>query len=331
MKIVYMFPGQSSRYPEMIKKLLALGTWNGELLDRAAETLGRDLRAHFDPRNEQMFARNRDVQIGVFLANQMFCESLRQAEVEADLSLGLSLGEYNHLVHIGALGFEEALRLLEMRGRAYERGPEGAMASVFPIEFDDLRQVVASARRHGELEIAIRNAPLQHVIAGERRALEAALAILEEEHFVQGVAIENRIPMHTELFHSVAQDFRPALESVAWRRPRLPYLPNAVGRFVDEPTRDDFIELMARHVWRPVLWRESIDFLTARYGDPVFVEVGPRATLYNLLGKKWKNNLKYKTDSPDDLRASFQALGSALAAALGEELTDGIYRTPIAA
>lgn len=323
MRIVYMFPGQSSRYPDMIEKLLALGPWNGDLIDQASETLGRDLRRQFDPRNEQMFARNRDVQVGIFLANHMSCESLRQAGVEAGLSLGLSLGEYNHLVHIGALGFEDALRLLEMRGREYERGPAGVMASVFPIEFDALRSVLSRIEGIGSLEIAIRNAPQQHVIAGERDAVGAALTILEEEHFVHGFVIENRIPMHTELFRPVAQAFRPSLESAGWRRPLLPYLPNVTGRFADDPAHADFIELMTRHVCSPVLWRESIDFLTARYDDLVFVEVGPRATLSNLLGKNWKNNRRFKTDSTDGLRASF--------AALVEELTHGIDRAAIAA
>jgi [acyl-carrier-protein] S-malonyltransferase len=318
-----MFPGQNSRYPEMIWKLLKLGPWNREILDRASETLRRDLRAHFDPRNEAMFARNRDVQIGVFLANHMHCESLHRIGVRADHSLGLSLGEYNHLVQIGALDFDQALSLLDARGQAYERGPEGAMASVFPIDIDQLREVADSVRGLGRLEIAIHNAPKQHVIAGERRALEAALAILEEEHFVQGVVIENRIPMHTRLFGSVADAFRPALEAVVWRRPALPYLPNALGRAARSPGPAQFVELLSRHVCSPVLWRESIDFLTGRFDNLMFVEAGPRATLYNLLGKSWKSNPRYKTDSPDDLQASFMTLA--------EELTDGIHRTPIAA
>lgn len=324
MRLAYMFPGQSSRYPEMIERLLALGPWNGEILDRASEVLRRDLRAHYSRRNEAMFARNRDVQLGVFLANHMHCESLRMAGISADLSLGLSLGEYNHLLHIGALDFDQALRLLEARGRAYEQGPEGAMASVFPIAFDDLCQVTDRVRHLGRLEVAIRNAPRQHVIAGRRAALEAALAILEEEHYIQGVVIEDRIPMHTSLLEPVAGEFRPALESAAWRRPTRPYLPNAVGRFVREPGPAQFIALLSEQVSAPVLWEESIDFLDDRFTDLVLVEVGPRAVLYNLLGKRWKCEIpRYKTDSQDDLYSSIVALA--------EELSHGVDRTAVVA
>ena len=317
-----MFPGQSSRYPEMIEKLLTLGPWNGEILDRASDILCRDLRSHFSPHNEAMFLRNRDVQIGVFLANHMYCESLRHAGVTAGLSLGLSLGEYNHLVHIGALDFDQALRLLEARGQAYEQGPQGAMASVFPIEFDRLQEVVDSVRRLGQLEIAIHNAPTQHVIAGVLRAVEAALTVLEEEHFVQGVLIENRIPMHTQLFGPVADAFRPALAAIDWGWPALPYLPNVLGQVVDNPGPEQIVQLLSRHLYSPVLWRESIDFLSGLFDDLVFVEVGPRAVLYNLLGKRWKSNPRYKTDSQDGFLASFIALT--------EELTGGIFGISIA-
>jgi [acyl-carrier-protein] S-malonyltransferase len=317
-----MFPGQSSRYPEMIEKLLTLGPWNGEILERASDTLGRDLRSHFSPRNKAMFARNRDVQVGVFLANHMYCESLGVAGVTGGLSLGLSLGEYNHLVHIGALDFDQALRLLDARGQAYEQGPEGAMASVFPIAFDRLRDVVESVRHIGQLEIAIHNAPQQHVIAGALRAVEAALTVLEDEHFVQGVLIENRIPMHTQLFRPVADAFRAALAAIDWGSPALPYLPNVLGRFMENPGPDQMVELLSRHVYSPVLWRESVDFISELSDDLVFVEVGPRAVLYNLLGKRWKSNPRYRTDSQDDFLTSFISLT--------EELTGGIFGTSIA-
>ena len=53
------------------------------------------------------------------------------------------------------------------------------------------------------------------------------------------------------------------------------------------------------------------------------VEVGPRAVLYNLLSKKWQRHPKYKTDNQGDLLTSFMSLA--------EELTGGIFSTPVVA
>src|SRR5437773_1861170 len=108
-----MFPGQNSRYPEMISRLQELLPFCGNLLEEASDVVSRNLQTHFQPENSNMFALNRDVQLGVFLANHILLRALEMEGVNADASAGLSLGEYNHLVHIGALRFDDAIRLLE--------------------------------------------------------------------------------------------------------------------------------------------------------------------------------------------------------------------------
>lgn len=309
MTLVFMFPGQSSRYPEMVQRLIGLSpVANGAIVDLAADTLGRDLRRHYRADNPDIFATNRDVQVGVFLTNHLFLESLRAAGIVADRSLGASLGEYNHLVEIGALEFGAALLLVDARGIAYDSGPGGAMASVSPLELDDLRGVVGRAAVHGTLEIANLNSPTQHVISGERAAVEAALNILEEEFYVPGVVIEPRIPMHSSRFAPVAAAFRTELERAPWKMPQRPYLPNVYGHAVDAPSADDLVEALSLHVHSPVLWRASLEVLTDGHPDAVFVEVGPRAVLHNLLGRKWLAHRKHKTDGRGDLHAHFAAV-----------------------
>ena len=124
--LVFMFPGQTSRYPGMLDRLVELHPRNRGLLAWACEVLGRDLATHYHVDNgDAAFTRNVDVQVGVFLANHMFLVTLETAGIDAEFSLGLSLGEWNHLVHIGVLSFEDALRAVEVRGRLYDEGPRG--------------------------------------------------------------------------------------------------------------------------------------------------------------------------------------------------------------
>jgi len=293
---VFMFPGQSSRDPGMFDRLLALRPLNATIFEHASDVLGRDVRRHYEAGNADVFATNRDVQVGVFLANHMYCESLLASGVVAAFSLGLSLGEYNHLVHIGAVGFEEALRVVDARGALYDAGPDGAMASAFPLDGDDLAAVVERARARGRLEVAVFNAPAHHVLSGDRAALELALDLLEREHFVEGVVIEPRIPMHSSRFEPVGRALRAVLEPVAWKPPTRPYLPNVVGRFVEDPGPDDFVTLLSQHVHRPVLWRHSVDFIAGHVERAVFVEVGPRRVLCNMLSRKWRSNARFAVD-----------------------------------
>ena len=308
---ILMFPGQSSRDPAMIERALRLAPGaNRRLVREASDILGRDLLSHYRADNPAVFATNRDVQVGVLLANHLHLRSLERVGITTELSLGLSLGEYNHLVHIGALSFEDALRLVDARGQAYDAGPEGAMAAIFPLDTPTLEAVVMRARAAGALEIGGYNSPTQHVLSGERPAIEAAVRLLDEEYAVEAVVIEQRIPMHSKTFWPVVRVFVPALQRVAWKQIRRPYLPNATGRFLHQPTAGELIYSLCLHVWRPVRWRRSIDLLADHEPDAVFIEVGPRTVLSGLLQRRWRTNTKLHTDtlSDEDPASAFDAV-----------------------
>lgn len=300
MKLVFMFPGQSSLYPTMLEKLTGLHDDNARLLQAASDALGRDLAAHYRADNEEIFSRNQDIQIGVFLANHMFLQILQAEGVEAELSLGLSLGEYNHLLHIGALDFGTAIKLVEQRGIAYDQGPRGAMASIFPIELAELQEVVDRTASFGVLEIVNLNSPRQQVLSGERKALDEALRILDEDHYCNATIIEKDVPMHCSIFKPAGDALRAALQQVDFAKPRLPYFPNRLGSIVDEPDQNTFVDLLSSHVYHPVLWRKSIDHIVETWPESVFVELGPKSVLYNLLDRKWHKVPKYRCDSLED-------------------------------
>ena len=156
---IFLFPGQSSRYPEMIERLYGWAGLDARwAIAEASEGLGRDLRAHYRRTTPPLRHQPRRAAGGVPCQPRPHL-ALERARVRADYSLGLSLGEYNHLVHIGALRFTDALRLVNARGAAYDAGPAGVMASVFPLSLEELEQVVARARNHGALEIVNLNSP----------------------------------------------------------------------------------------------------------------------------------------------------------------------------
>ncbi|KIG15417.1 Malonyl CoA-acyl carrier protein transacylase [Enhygromyxa salina] len=307
--LVFMFPGQSSRYPGMLDRLVELHRPNADLLAWASDLLGRDLGAQYHAdAGENAFARNVDVQVGVFLANHMFMATLDAAGIEAELSLGLSLGEWNHLVHIGAVSFADGLRAVDHRGRCYDEGPRGWMAAIQPISDEDLAAVVSSAAKLGVLEVVNLNSPQQHVVAGERAAVEAAVEHAEDEFYAQPQIIERNVPMHSSLFRVVGERFREHLEQLEFAAPRLPYLPNRLGELLDNPSRAQLIDLLSTHVHEPVLWRRSLDHIVAQHPDAVFVEVGPMSVLHNLMHRKWLRNRKFRTDSREQLADHFASV-----------------------
>jgi [acyl-carrier-protein] S-malonyltransferase len=296
MTIVYMFPGQNSRYPEMIDRLRHCSGCD-RILQDASDVLGRDLRSHYRSANSQMFSHNRDVQIGVFLAGYIFAERLATEGIRPDASLGLSLGEYNHLVDIGALSFASALRLLDARGSAYENGPRGLMMSVFPCDREQVTQALGAVA-----DISIELSATHFVIGGETAAVQGAAARLEEEAFVEPRVIDAVLPMHSRLFLPAANAFREALEKTEWTPAQKAYLPNVDGAFLIDARPDDFVDRLYRHVFNTVQWARSVAAIVNRYPDAALVEVGPGRVLYNSVSREYKRLRCFCADDPESIR-----------------------------
>jgi [acyl-carrier-protein] S-malonyltransferase len=294
--LIFMFPGQSSRHPDMIEKVTREWPRSGAIVAHASDVLGRDLESQFRSDNPDIFVRNRDVQVGVFLANHIYMKRLEHAGVVARWSLGLSLGEYNHLVHAGALTFEDALALIDERGRLFDRGPPGVMASMFPIEPHIIERKIAELGIVGRVVISLYNAPRQQVVSGDRDAVTRLVAALDAETLVEVAEIEPNIPMHSPMFAPVAKRFGDVLARTHFVTPALPYVPNITGTIIANPSPDQIRTSLILHVCQPVRWQNSVDTLAGNLSDAHFVEVGPRAVLYNMFGRGWTPGRRSKTD-----------------------------------
>ena len=272
----------------MLDRLRTVTPVTERVLLEASEALGRSLAEHYRGENPDIFVRNRDVQIGVFLTNFIYARALAAEGIRPDASVGLSLGEYNHLVEIGALSFASALRLLEARGAAYDGAPGGLMMSVFPCQEDEIEEALAVGRTKGCVDISIRLGKKHFVVGGDSSAVEASVVWLEETAFAQSRIVDPRLPMHARIFKPAADAFRVALETAEWRETHASYLPNVDGDFVENPSASAFVDRLYRHVYSTVQWQRSVERMTRRFPDATFIEVGPKAVLYNLVSREYR-------------------------------------------
>ena len=311
-----MFPGQSSAGPDVLLRARRAHPAAEHIAGRARVVLGDARASEYLDTGGARLRSNRDTQLTVFLATQMYLAALGAEGIEAASSLGLSLGEYSHLVHIGALDLDDALRLVDERGRCYDEAPPGIMATVLAVDRDTVQSVVTWARALGPIVISNINTPTQHVIAGAEPAVAWAATTLEEEHAAHITIIERRVPMHSPMMAPVAEAFTPALARAPWRVPSRDYLPNVTGAPLPDPTAAEFVSHLARHVCEPVLWQSSLEGLFASRPDATFIEVGPGGVLHNMMGRAWRGARRARVDAPDAIEPGehFAAVVEALRA-----------------
>jgi [acyl-carrier-protein] S-malonyltransferase len=284
MRLVFMFPSQTSWTFATISRYHEWYPACREVLTEASDVFGRDLEAVFLQGDRTGITPMWEAQLTQFLASSMLWRVLDDEGIEADASLGLSLGEYNHLVHIGALSFAQALRLLYDRCRLYETGPEGERIVLFPVEKPLVDEAIAEHAHLGLVEIAGEFTPRIFLLAGDPEPVVRAAEWLEERcPGLHKRTLEFGLPIHCSLFREVGERYRSVLERVTFSAPKLPYCPGVLGRVLPDPTQQDFVDMLARHSSEAMLWRPSIDALVDGYEDVWCLEVGPG----NLLCKQF--------------------------------------------
>ena len=208
-------------------------------------------------------------------------------ELAADYFGGHSLGEYTALVASGALDFEDAVRVVHLRGRLMQEAVapgRGGMAAVMGCEPEVVREACArAARERGEVVApANYNSPQQTVIAGELAAVERARALAKELGAKRVVPLPVSAPFHCSLMAPAAEKLRPELERLAFRKPRRPVVSNVEARPNDDPTR--IAALLEQQVTAPVRFTEMVECLAA-LGVDTFLEVGSGRVLSGLIAR----------------------------------------------
>lgn len=200
---------------------------------------------------------------------------------------GHSLGEYSALVAVGALGLEDAVRLVHARGRFMQEAvPEGrgAMAAVMGCS----PEVVEAACRHAAeksgrvVAPANYNGPGQTVISGDAPAVEAACVRARQEGAKRAVPLEVSAPFHCALMRPAAEKLALELARVCFSDPRAPIVSNVEAAPCREGTR--FASLLERQVTAPVRFIEMVERMKAD-GVSRMLEIGPGRVLSGLVGR----------------------------------------------
>jgi [acyl-carrier-protein] S-malonyltransferase len=198
------------------------------------------------------------------------------------LLAGHSLGEYAALVAAGSLNFADAIKLVRFRAEAMQAAvPEGvgAMAAILGLDDDAVRAVCADAAAGEVVEAVNLNSPGQVVIAGNKGAVERAMALAKERGAKRALPLPVSVPSHSSLMRPAAEKLLAYLQDVAIAAPNIPVLHNT-----DVQSHADAQAIraaLAKQLHTPVRWVETVQALKAA-GIERIIECGPGKVLAGL-------------------------------------------------
>lgn len=290
-KILAMFPGQGSQYVGMGKELC-------DKFDVARNTFAEaDDFLEFKLSNLCFDGPEEDLKLTANQQPAILATSIATWRVltsETDLSpalfAGHSLGEYSALVAAGKLDFEQAVKLVRMRGQAMQRAvPEGtgAMAAVIGSDPEALiRKCEAIDGKLGRVEVVNFNSSQQQIVSGHKEAVEALVEALAEDK-IRCTPLPVSAPFHSSLMAPAREEMTPKLEEAQLHSTEHSVIANLTGKNSQPYTIDNLI----MQIDSPVLWTDTLSTAVDE-GCNTFFEIGPGKVLFGLARRGVPKGLK---------------------------------------
>ena len=290
--VAFLFPGQGSQYPDMLRELAVHFHEVREAFEAADRVLtgrlDRPLSSFVFPpprfgEEEERAARQaltatNVAQPALGAAAVGLLELLRNLGVTPDMAAGHSYGEYAALCAAGCLTPEQLFALSEARGRFILEAAQGDLGRMAAVAADEgkTRALVGDLP---DLWVANLNSPRQTIVSGTQPAVSEALKRLE----AQGVAAQV-LPVacafHSPLVAPAKERLQQFLEGLSFHAPELRVFSNTTG--AEYPAEPSAIrKLLSAHLVSPVRFVPEIEAMYEA-GARVFIEVGPRSVLTGL-------------------------------------------------
>src|SRR3989475_4123903 len=306
--IAFLFPGQGSQSVGMGKAFHDASAGARAVFEEANAALGFDLRRVMFEGPESELALTANTQPAVLTASVAAAAACAERGLRPALAAGHSLGEYSALVVAGAMRLRDAISIVRKRGEFMQEAVPvgtGAMAAIMGLPLDVVEAVTRDAAQGQVVEVANVNSAQQIVIAGDRPAVERAVALAAERGGRKSVLLPVSAPFHCSLMTPAAERLGKEPAGLSVGGPAHPRSRN-VGTGVTRPAQDAG-PVRLRPVARPLRRALGVRRPPPR-GATAFVEVGPGRVLTALTRRIVEDARGFAVEDPPGLDKAVAAV-----------------------
>ena len=302
MKRAFLFPGQGAQFVGMGKDIYEKYEQARKIYDEASRISGIDVKQICFEGPEEKLNKTEYTQIAILTTSLAILEVLKSKNINADIAVGLSLGEYAALIYGGFLSFEEGIKLIKKRGYYMEKllpDEEYSMAAVIGLDSKKIEEVCMEISKEGKFVVpANYNCSIQTAISGEAEAIDEAILKLQDAGAKRVIKLKTSGPFHTIKLQNAKMEYEKELENVEFGKGNIKVIKNIDGSFYNE--KDNIKEILANHIISPVRLDKAIKLMEKENVEE-YVEIGPGKVLTGFIKKDIKQAKTFNISNVETL------------------------------
>ena len=285
MKTALLFSGQGSQYVGMLKDVYEAFPQAKHLILRADSVLGYELSSIcFDGPIEKL-KETRFTQPAIFLHSAVNFELIKN-KIEFNATAGHSVGEYAALYAAGVLSFDDAIKLVSLRGNLMFKAGElmpGTMFAVINLSDEKVENLCKELTENGDGNVIVPanyNSPGQIVISGSAEYLRQNAPKFKEAGARMVMELQVSGAFHSPLLKPAKEELEIAINNINFNNPKVPVYANVYAKPLTDS--NEIKEALIEQLMSPVKWTQSL-LAMKEDGITNFIEIGPGQVLQGLV------------------------------------------------
>ncbi|OPB46686.1 PKS Non Reducing Fungal PKS Clade II-III [Trichoderma guizhouense] len=323
--IVFTFTGQGSQYGGMGKQLFA----TSPRFHRTVESLHEICEWHGFPSFIDLIASGEarierycsvQTQLAITVLEIALADLWKSWDIEPDLVIGYSLGEYAALYVAGVLSVHDVLYLAGSRAILVQEKCSLGTHAMLAVQSSQ-RNVEEKIFSYPSCEISCKGAPKSIVVSGSVNDIVNLQSQLKTEGY-SCTLLDVPYGFHSSQVDPILDDFRNIAEKVNFGKPRIPVASTLVGAVV----RDEGVfspSYLANQARKPVDFMGALEACKNENSvddDSVWIEIGPKPVLSSLVGNALNVPRRKLLHTINDKDEDWKAISKSMASAYLEAL-----------